>query len=390
MDALEGIRVVDLTQRLAGPGTTMYLADYGAEVIKIEPRESGEAGRSGNPDPFYQGNSLSFVNLNRNKKSVTVDARTPEGREIVRKLATRSDVLVENFRPGVAKRLGLGYDDLARLNPRLVYASVSAYGTKGPYADKGGYDRILQGLGGLMYRRLPDGMPLTTGVYASDGGTPMVMAFGIMVALWVREKTGAGQKVDGSLLHTWLALQSGGVARAEKGPPVERDGSAATPGVFKCGDGVYINIAPNNPRQLATLARLVGLDRLVDDPSYRDPAVRARVRKEVFAAVEQHLLTDTAQEWLARIQAADVPSGPILEKADVFEEPQILENGMLAGMEHPALGRVTVTNTAVRLSATPAVIRTPAPALGEHTDEVLQWLGYAPGDIARLREQGVI
>lgn len=391
MYALEGIRVLDLSERLAGPGTTMYLADQGADVIKIERREGGDAGRTQNPEPFYDGNPPGFILLNRNKKSVTVDTRKPEGREIIHKLATRSDVLVQNFRPGVAERLGVGYDELSKLNPRLVYASVSAYGLKGPYADKGGYDRILQGLGGLMGRRLEDGTPLTTGVYASDGATPMIMAFGIMVALWAREKTGRGQRVDGSLLHTWLALQTGHMALAEQGPPVD-DGteSTRTPGVFRCGDGVYINVAANNRRQLASLACLMGLDDPMKDPTYKEHASYSRVRKQVYAVAAERLLEGTADEWLASIQKADVPSGPILERAEVFKEPQIIENAMLTTVQHPVVGPVTVTNTAVGLSDTPGGIRSPAPLLGEHTDEVLGGLGYSPEDIARLRAEEVI
>lgn len=391
MLALEGIRVLDLSERLAGPGTTMYLADQGAEVIKVEKRDGGDAARTQNPEPFYRGNPPGFILLNRNKKSITVDTRKPAGRAIVQKLAGRSDVLVQNFRPGVAERLGVGYDELSKLNPRLVYASVSAYGLKGPYADKGGYDRILQGLGGLMGRRLEDGTPLTTGVYASDGATPMIMAFGIMVALWAREKTGRGQRVDGSLLHTWLALQTGNMARAKEGPPTD-DGteSVRTPGVFRCGDGVYINVAANNRKQLASLACLMGLDDPMKDPTYKEPAGYSRVRKQVYAIAEKRLQEGAAEEWLARIQKADVPSGPILQKAEVFKEPQILENEMLTMVQHPVVGPVTVTNTAVGLSDTPGGIRTSAPLLGEHTDQVLGEIGYSAEQIANLRVMEVI
>jgi CoA:oxalate CoA-transferase len=390
MYALEGIRVLDLSTHLAGPATSMYLGDQGAEVIKIEPAGSGDSTRGNNPDPFYQGNPPGFTLINRNKRGITVNLRKPEGQEIVRKLADRADVLVHNLRPAAAERAGLDYVALSKRNPRLVYASISAYGLKGPYADKGGYDRILQGLGGLMNRRLPDGMPITTGVYASDGATPMLMAYGIMLALWVREKTGRGQKVEASLLHTWLALQAGNIALAEQGPPLEHDNAAVTPGVFRCGDGAYINIAANNERQLASLACVFGLEHLVKDPSYDDPAVRARVRTKVYEVVKQRLLEGNSRDWLDRVLEADVPCGPVLDKDQVFKEPQIIESGMLTTIEHPVIGPVTMTSTPVRLSETPGGVRTPSPLLGEHTDQVLGEIGYLPEDVARLHEQGVV
>ncbi len=390
MYALEGIRVLDLSTHLAGPATSQYLGDQGAEVIKIEPPGAGDPTRETNPDPFYQGNPPGFALINRNKQSITIDIRKQEGQEIICKLVDGADVLVHNLRPAVAKRYHLDYADLSKRNSRLVYASISAYGLKGPYADKGGYDRILQGLGGLMTRRLPDGMPITTGVYASDGATPMLMSYGIMLALWVREKTGRGQKVEGSLLHTWLALQAGTIALAEQGPPPVRDNAAVTPGVFRCGDGSYINIAANNERQLASLACVFGLEALVKDPSYNDPAVRARLRTHIYEIVKQRLLEGSSREWLQRVLDADVPCGPVLDKDDVFKEPQIIESGMLTTVDHPVIGPVTMTSPAVRLSETPGGVRAPSPTLGEHTDNILKSLDYSPEAISRLHKQGVV
>ena len=205
---LEGIRVVDLARGIAGPTTSMYLGDQGAEVIKIEPPPDGDPSRSGrDASPFLQGNSLGFMVKNRNKKSLLVDIRKPEGRDVVLKLLETSDVVVVNFREAAGKRLGLDYDSLHELNPRLIYAAVSGYGTKGPHAHRSGYDRVIQGFAGVMYRRMPDGMPITAGLYAADTATPMLLSYAIMLALWSREKTGVGQKVEGSLLQTWLALQ---------------------------------------------------------------------------------------------------------------------------------------------------------------------------------------
>lgn len=389
MEALQGIRVLDLSQYLAAPGASMYLADHGAEVIKVEPRE-GDAIRNESAEAFFRGNSLEFVAQNRNKKSITLDMRLPEGQQVLHKLVAQADVLVHNLRADAAARLACDYERLSAINPRLVYATVSAFGNRGPYAGKGGYDRILQGMAGVMGRRLPDGEPITAGVYAADAATAMLMAFGIMVALWSREKTGKGQKVEAALLHTWLALQSGQIARAEKGPRAADDPSPRTQGVFKCGDGAYINIAANNNRQLARLAQLVGLGKLTDDPALKDPVAGSRIRKEVYAAVQNELLAGNSREWLARLQDADVPCGPILDRSQVFEEPQIRENAMQTTLEHPVLGPVTITNTPVRLSDTPGSIRKLGPLLGEDTDVVLGQCGFSESEIAGLRKRAVI
>lgn len=390
MQALSEIRVLDLSQYLAAPGASMYLGDYGAQVVKIEPPQGGDAIRDSSADPFFRGNSLEFVAQNRNKRSLTLDLRQAEGRAVLHKLVPSFDVVVHNLRDAPARRLGIDYETLGKLHPGLIYAGVSAFGERGPYADKGGFDRILQGMAGLMGRRLPDGEPVTTGVYASDAATPMLLAFGIMVALWARQKNGQGQKVDVSLLHTWLALQSGQLARAENGPPVPSDSSARTPGVFKCGDGAYINIAANNNRQLAKLAALLGVGDWMDRPDIGDPVVGADVRKRVYALLREQLLTAPSREWIARIQSVDVPVGPILERAQVFEETQVLDNAMLKTVQHPVLGPVTITNTPVRLSATPPEIRRLGPLLGEHSEEVLSEFGYAGEEIAGLRARGVI
>ena len=219
---LEGIRVIDLAQMWAAPGVSMYLGDQGAEVIKVEPR-TGDMSRGLGTTPYLKENSRSFMVVNRNKRGIALDLRKPAGREVVLRLARNADVLVENFRPGVVERLGVGYDDLKPLNPRLIYCSVSGYGRKGPYTYRAAYDRVLQGLSGAMFRRMPDGTPISTGVWIADCSVPMLMAYGIMLALWEREKTGLGQRVNTSLLQAAVAMQSVDLVLAEDDPTPKQD-----------------------------------------------------------------------------------------------------------------------------------------------------------------------
>ena len=386
---LEGIRVIDLAQQAPGPGACMYLADLGADVIKVEPRD-GDHFRSMGTTAFWGNDSRNFTTLNRNKRGITVDIRTPEGREIAHRLAKDADVAVVNFRQSVAARLHLDYDTLSRINPRLVYAAVSAYGNKGPFADRGGYDRILQGLAGVMQRRTPDGAPMTAGIYAAISATPMLLAYGVMAALWAREKTGVGQKVEASLLHTWLALQLTALTRAQDDPDPGAERVDGGFGVYQCADGKWINIAPNNDRQFIRMCRALALDDVLEDPRFTDHAQRPQLRREIHSKIAEIMKRGGSRECLEQLYEADVPAGPILSREEVFEEPQVVENEMLVNVLHPRVGRTRMVAPALRFSATPAAVRHAAPQLGEHTAEVLEQLGYTPEEIARLRTQEVI
>jgi crotonobetainyl-CoA:carnitine CoA-transferase CaiB-like acyl-CoA transferase len=390
--ALEGIRVVDLARGIAGPTTSMYLGDQGAEVIKIEPPPDGDPSRSGrDASPFLQGNGLGFMVKNRNKKSLLLDIRKAEGRDVLLKLLQTSDVVVVNFREAAGKRLGLDYASLHERNPRLIYASVSGYGTKGPHAQRGGYDRVIQGFAGVMYRHMPDGTPITAGLYAADTATPMLLSYGIMCALWSREKTGVGQKVEGSLLQTWLALQLNVLQRADDDPAPVEEPEERLYLMYRCSDGKYINICPNNRGQITRTCKALDLGEILADPRMDDPNGLQEIRDEVLHPTLVELLaTRPSQYWLDLLYEADVPCGPILSRREVFEEPQALANEMLTTVQHPKAGRTTMVGVPVRLSETPGAIQRPAPLLGADTDEILTNLGYGAGEIGHLQDLGVV
>jgi crotonobetainyl-CoA:carnitine CoA-transferase CaiB-like acyl-CoA transferase len=379
---LTGIRVVELAQHLAGPGTGMYLADQGADVIKVEPVAG--TSRQGGPR-----RSPGFTVLNRNKRGITLDIRSPEGKAVLIRLVRNADVLIHNFRTGVAERLGIGYEELAEANPRLIYASITAFGSKGNWAAKGGYDRLTQGLSGAMYRRDKDGIPLATGIWLSDCSVPMLMAYGIMLALWVRERSGRGQKVETSLLQAALAMQTTNLVRMgdEVAAPVDA-GDAY--GIFRCSDGLYLNVCALQPDQFRRFCHAIGLDDLADDGRFFDPKLRAEFRRQAYPRMNGILETRPISEWIQVLDDADVPCAPILERSQVFDQPQVTENGMIASFDNSETGRVSMVGVPVQLSATPGSIRSPAPELGQHTNEVLEELGFSVKSIAKMREEAVI
>ncbi len=390
--ALEGITVIDTAINYAGPTTSMYLSDQGADVIKVEARITGDTGRRGGSSPYLGKNSRFFMAINRNKRSITVDLKKPEGKEIVQGLARRADVFVENFRPGVMDRLGLGYKELSALNPRLVYASITSFGSKGPYADKAGFDRLVQGMGGGMHRKDADGRPIPVGTWIADWATPMLMAYGITLALWQRDKTGLGQRVEGSLLASTLAMQLGEITVAEDDPTPPPALSEDSPAYscFECADGQYINLGAIFPHQFARLCRTLDLDHLADDPRLTDPAQRRQLHAEATPIFDAIFRTRTCAEWLESLHAADVPCGPIVEKQQVAYTEQVLANEMMVPLVHPVAGRTRVIGTPVRLSANPPRELKPAPQLGEHCEEILRELGYSAEGIEELRQNEVV
>jgi len=388
--ALQGVKVVDTAINYAGPTISMYLADQGADVIHVERRIVGDASRRSGNTPFLKLNSRHYMAINRGKRSITVDITKPEGQEIVQKLAADTDVFVENFRPGVMDRLNLGYEKLSKQNPRLIYTSLTAYGPKGPYANRAGFNRLVEGLAGALDRKDAEGRPQGAGIWIADWSAPMIAAFGISSALFARERTGVGQRVDTSLLHATVMMQLGDLVVVEDDPTPPRQENPSGYGSYQCSDGIWINIGAYLPHQWKRLCYALDLPHLGDDPRYIDPAKRPELEAETWPVIEAILGTRPSAEWIDLLNEADVPCAPIVSRPNVRFEEQIKANELMVEVDHPVVGRTHIPGTAVHLSDMPSVPLKPAPTLGEHTDEILTELGYSPERITELRAAEVI
>ena len=402
MQPLDGMRILDLTRALAGPYCTMMLGDLGADVIKIERPGRGDDSRGWGP-PFvgeaygpYPGESAYFIAANRNKRSVTVNLKSVEGQEIVRQLAQVSDALVENFRTGALEEMGLGYEDMHALAPRLVYCSISGYGRTGPQAERPGYDFIVQAEGGLMGITGPkEGPPYRVGVPIVDITAGMFASSAILAALHARDRTGEGQLVDISLLDTQVALLANVASNyLVGGEPPLRLGNAhpniAPYEAFRARDR-WFALAAANQRQWATLCEVIGRPDLEDDPRFATNAQRVAHRPALLEVLGVVFAEREADEWLAELREAGLPCGPINTVADVFEHPQAEARGLALEVEHPTAGPVRVTGFPYKLSQTPAEAHRPPPLLGQHTDQTLtELLGYSVEEIAQLRERGAV
>jgi crotonobetainyl-CoA:carnitine CoA-transferase CaiB-like acyl-CoA transferase len=387
--ALEGLRVIDLAQLMAGPGVSFYLGDQGADVIKVEPR-GGDVSRRMASNSFLGENGRTFMVFNRSKRGMTLDIQKPEGKEVLSKLIMQSDVLISNFRNSTALRLGLDYPSVQAMNPRLIYASVTGYGNEGPYAEKPAYDRMTQGFSGAMVHRDADGAPLTAGVWISDCSVPMLLAYGVMTALWAREKTGLGQKVETSLLQTAIAMQASYFCKVLQQPGPAFEDGAPSYGIFRCSDDRFLNVGALLPQHFQRLCMIADLPHLADDPRFSDPERQEEFRAEVFPVIEAIFTTKTADEWQTLLDEAVIPCAPVLTRAEVFDEPQMVANEMFTTVDHPKAGPTVMMAPPVRLSETPGGISRPAPLLGQHTEEVLLELGYTAEQIADLREKEVV
>jgi len=391
--ALDGLRVLDLTSQLSGPYCTMLLGDLGADVVKVERPGHGDEMRAG--APHLAGESAPFMTINRNKRSVAIDLKTPEGLTVARRLAAQAEVVVENWRPGTAGRLGLGYEAVRDLNPRVIYCSISGFGQTGPYAGRGGFDRIAQGMSGVMsINGEEDGPPLPLPLPVADIGTGMFAALAILAALHARARTGQGQAIDTSLLETpiaWSVYEAAGFFATGEVPARLGQGhrTNAPYQAFRTADG-WINIGGGSPTFWPLICHVVGADALVDDPRFATSALRVQHRKALEALLEVRFRTAPTAAWLERLEQAGVPAGPILTYEEVFADPHVRQRDMVVEVDHPQAGRTRVLGIPYKLSATPGGIRRPAPRLGQHTDEVLRELGYDEAAIRKLHARSIV
>src|SRR5436309_9727041 len=388
--ALARFRVLDLSRVRAGPTCVRQLADFGADVIKIETPPSVGSETMGGPR-----DGPDFQNLHRNKRSITLNLKAKEGVAIFMKLTETADVVVENYRPDVRFRLGIDSESLAKVNPRIILASISGFGQDGPYRDRPGFDQIAQGMSGIMsVTGAPGQGPMRVGAAVADVGAGLYAALGIMTALLEREHSGKGQWVQSSLLNAGIGLLDFQAARYvmkhEVAPQVGNDHPTSMPtSAYKTKDG-YINVAASGDGMWKRICQLFGREDLAADDRFKANELRAKNRGALNVEINKALGARTSAEWIEALNKIGVPCGPIYKMDEVFADPQVQHLQAAVEVEHPRIGRFKILNQPARLSRTPAQIKTATPDIGQHTDEILTELGYNSADIARLREQKVV
>ena len=387
---LRDIVVLDLTRARAGPTAVRQLADWGARVVKVEmPPAKDASGMADNRDGF------DFQNLHRNKRSLTLDLKSPAGREVFLRLAKEADVIIENFRPGVKHRLGIDYETIKAINPRIVYGSISGFGQEGPYKDRAGLDQIAQGLGGLMsVTGLPGQGPVRVGIPIADLSAGFNLALGVMVALYERERSGEGQWVHTSLLQAQIAMMDFQAARYLMDGEIPQQAGNNHPtgiptGVFETSDG-HLNIQAGAQRMWLRLCETLGAQALLEDARFEDAASRLEHRDELNPLIDEYTKQFTTQQVIDMLAEAGVPCGPINNVGQTFADPQVQQLEMTPTVNHPRRGPLKVVGQAIKMSRTPSHAHSPTPDAGQHSEDVLAEVGYSAKEIAQLKEDGVI
>jgi crotonobetainyl-CoA:carnitine CoA-transferase CaiB-like acyl-CoA transferase len=391
-EALRPFRVLDLSRVRAGPNCVRVLTDFGADVIRIEPPEGVDPNEAMFAANRHGGD---FQNLNRNKRSLTLNLKKPGALEIFMKLVQTADVVVENWRPDVKHKLGLDYESLSKVNPRIILASISGYGQTGPYADRPGFDQIMQGMGGLMsVTGFADSGPVRAGLAVADMSAGLYAAIGILVALIERERSGKGQWVQANLLHAQIAMMDFQVSRyLNDGDVPAREGNdhptSSPMGLYTASDGVF-NIGASGEGNWRRLCKLLGHTQWLDDPEFETEKLRVQNRPRLTALLEQEFSQHTVEHWVQTLNAAGVPAGPIYSVPQVFEDAQVQHLGVVKSLPDVYGKDMHYVTQPMTLSRTPAQVQAPAPGWGEHTDEVLAEVGYDAAQIRALHDQGVV
>ena len=394
MGALSDIKVLDLTRVLAGPYCTMMLADLGAEIIKVEQPTIGDDARAFGP--YVDGESAYFMSINRNKESMTVNLKSPEGKEIIKAMVKEVDVVVENFRPGTMKKLGLDYDVLKEINPRIIYAASTGYGQSGPYSQRPAYDAVVQAMGGIMsITGQLGGEPTRVGSSIGDITAGIFTAIGILAALHERENSGLGQMVDVAMLDCQVAILENAITRylytGDVPHPIGNRHPSIVPFEPFATESDQIIVAVGNDKLWVTFCDLLGLNELVDDPRFRTNPLRSDNYLELRPKIAEKMLTKTAEEWQAIFDENGIPSGPINTVDKVLENPQVIARHMIEEVDHPVAGKTRIPGIPIKLSRTPGEINKAAPLLGADTEKLLsKYLGYDADKIAELREKKAI